>query len=164
MGFTASWQPETLRRENGETDRGFSDVALLTARTLNWQRDCLELRTDFMRNAYLDSAFVVFPYALYHMVPRVYVSLSWVGIAVVYYLLNLIVQNRKYRWMGHLTLLLTVGYVLVVGLTQLAPTHRIISFLVLGVVLLVVSFLFTRSRARSRTDPKTDSADPSGGN
>ena len=110
-----------------------------------------------MRNAYLASAFVVFPYALYHLVPGAYVSVSWVGVAVVYYLMNLIVRNPKYRWMGHLTLLLTVLYVIVVGLTQLAPTYRIISFLVLGTVLLVVSLVFTQVRARRKraTDGKS---------
>jgi len=47
-------------------------------------------------------------------------------------------------------LLLTVLYVIVVGLTQLAPTYRIISFLVLGTVLLAVSLIFTQVRARRK--------------
>ncbi len=136
---------------------GFGIVALLTARILSWKKARLKLKTELMRNAYLASAFVVFPYALYHLVPRVYVSLSWVAVAVAYYLMNLIVRNPKYRWMGHLTLLLTVVYVVVIGLTQLAPTYRIISFLVLGTVLLVVSLIFTRVRARrKRTDRDKD--------
>jgi len=128
----------------------FGVVALLTARILNWKKERLELTTELMRNAYLASAFVVFPYALYHLVPRAYVSLAWVGVAIAYYLMNLIIRNPKYRWMGHLTLLLTVLYVIVVGLTQLAPTYRIISFLVLGTVLLAVSLIFTQVRARRK--------------
>ncbi len=126
---------------------GFGAVALLTARILNWKKERLELTTELMRNAYLASAFVVFPYALYHLVPGAYVSVSWVGVAVAYYLMNLIVRNPKYRWMGHLTLLLTVGYVIVAALTRLTPTYRIISFLVLGTVLLAVSLIFTQVRA-----------------
>lgn len=133
---------------------GFGVVALLTARILNWKKERLELKTEFMRNAYLASAFVVFPYALYHLVPKAYVSVSWVGMAVAYYLMNLIVRNPKYRWMGHLTLLLTVIYVIVAGLTQLTPTYRIISFLVLGTVLLVVSLVFTQVRARRKRGEK----------
>jgi uncharacterized membrane protein len=70
--------------------------------------------------------------------------------AVAYYLMNLIVRNPKYRWMGHLTLLLTVLYVIVAALTQLTPAYRIISFLVLGTVLLVVSLVFTQVRARRK--------------
>jgi len=130
---------------------GFGIVALLTARILNWKRERLELRTDLMRNAYLACAFVVFPYALYHLVPRSFVSVSWVGVALMYYVMNLIVHNAKYRWMGHLTLLLTVIYVVLIGLTQLSSTHRIVSFLVLGTVLLIVSLIFTKVRRRWRT-------------
>lgn len=140
----------TAGRETG-ISLGFGIVALLTARILNWKQERLELQTHFMRNAYLVCAFVVFPYALYHLVPRVFVSVAWVGLALVYYAMNLIVRNVKYRWMGHLTLLLTVLYVVVIGLTQLAPAYRIASFLVLGTVLLVVSLLFTKLRGRWRT-------------
>lgn len=131
---------------------GFGVVALVTARVLNWKKERLELRTEMMRNAYLASAFVVFPYALYHLVPGAYVSVSWVGVAVAYYLMNLIVRNPKYRWMGHLTLLLTVGYVIVIGVTRLTPTYRIISFLVLGTVLLAVSLIFTQVRAKRKRE------------
>jgi hypothetical protein len=129
---------------------GFGLVALASARILNWQQDRLELKTEIMRNAYLASAFVVFPYALYHLVPREFVSLAWVGIAMFYYLMNLIIKAQKYRWMGHLTLLLTVMYVLVIGIVQLEPTYRILSFLVLGTALIVVSLVFTRLRMRKR--------------
>ena len=139
-----------VAREESGISVGFGVVALLTARILNWKKERLELTTELMRNAYLASAFVVFPYALYHLVPGAYVSVSWVGVAVAYYLMNLVVRNPKYRWMGHLTLLLTVGYVLVAGLTRLTPTYRIISFLVLGTVLVAVSLIFTQVRARRK--------------
>lgn len=129
---------------------GFGIVALLTARILRWQAERLELKTELMRNAYLASAFLIFPYALYHLVERKYVSVSWVAIAVTYYLMNLIVQSPKYRWMGHFTLLLTAFYMIVVGIFQLPPAYRIASFLLLGTVLLVVSLVFTLVRARRR--------------
>jgi len=106
---------------------------------------------------------IVFPYALYHLVPHAYVSVSWVGVAVIYYLMNFIVRNVKYRWMGHLTLLLTVLYVVIVGLTQLAPTYRIVSFLVLGTVLLVVSLVFTKVRSRWRAGPASAAAEKEAG-
>lgn len=130
----------------------FGVVGLLSARILNWQRDRLELKTEVMRNAYLALAFLVFPYALYHLVPEGYITLSWVGIAMFYYVMNVLIRNQKYRWMGHLTLVLTVFYVVFVGLRQLEPTYRIVSLLVLGVVLIAVSLFFTRLKSRKRTD------------
>lgn len=140
-----------LTKEESGISLGFGLVALASARILNWKQDRLALKTEMMRNAYLASAFVVFPYALYHLVPRAYVSLSWVGIAGFYYLMNLIVRKQKYRWMGHLTLILTVLYVVIIGIGQLEPAYRIVSFLVLGTVLLVVSLVFTRIRNRRRS-------------
>ncbi len=130
---------------------GFGVVALMTARILHWQQQRLELKTEMMRNAYLASAFIVFPYSLYHLVPRAFVAVSWVGVSVVYYVMNLMVRSPKYRWMGHLTLLLTALYMIVIGIFQLAPMLRIVSFLVLGTVLLVVSLIFTQVRARAKT-------------
>lgn len=133
---------------------GFGIVALASARILNWQQDRLELKTEMMRSAYLASAFLVFPYALYHLVPHEYVSLAWVGLAMFYYLMNLMIKAQKYRWMGHLTLLLTVMYVLIIGIFQLEATYRILSFLILGSVLLITSLVFTRLKARKGTRSK----------
>ncbi len=139
-----------VAKEESGISLGFGVVALLSARVLNWKKERLELKTELMRNAYLASAFVVFPYALYHLVPGAYVGVAWIGVALAYYLMNLIVRNPKYRWMGHLTLLLTVLYVIVAGITQLAPTYRIVSFLALGSVLLAVSLIFTQVRATQK--------------
>lgn len=127
-------------------------VALTSSRILKWQKDRLELQTEMMRNAYLTCAFVVLPYAFYHIVPQAWVALSWVGIALFYYGMNLLTKARKYRWMGHNTLLLTVVYILLMSIGKLEGTQRIISFLVLGTVLLVVSLAFSLIRARHHRD------------
>jgi hypothetical protein len=142
-------------RESG-ISVGFGIVALLSARILNWQKSRLELKTELMRNAYLLSAFVVFPYALYHLVPGGYVGLAWVGLALFYYLMNLIVRSQKFRWMGHVTLLLTSLYLVVVGSSRFEPVYRVLSFLVLGTVLLIVSLLFTRLRKHTSAATAAD--------
>jgi len=137
------------QRETG-ISLGFGLVALVSARILNWQRDRLELKTELMRNSYLLVAFVVFPYALYHLVPGRHVGLAWVGLALFYYAMNLIVRNQKFRWMGHATLLLTSLYIVVVGTSSFGPVYRVLSFLALGTVMLAVSLVFTRLRKRPR--------------
>ena len=127
---------------------GFGLVALASARLLHWQKDRLELKTELMRNAYLFGAFAVFPYALYHLVPVRQVGFAWMALALFYYLMNLVVRSPKFRWMGHVTLLLTTVYLLMVGTRQFGPVYRVLSFLVLGTVLVAVSLLFTRQRRR----------------
>lgn len=127
----------------------FGIVALISARILNWQKDRLELKTEFMRNAYLVAAFFVFPYALYHIVPEGYVALSWIGVTLSYFLMSIILNNKKYRWMALLTLLMTVIYILIIGIVKLDPVLRIASFLVLGIALLAISVIYTRMKAKS---------------
>jgi hypothetical protein len=123
---------------------GFGLVALVTARLLGWKQERLELKTELMRNAYL----------LYHLVPGAWVGLAWVGAALLYYLLGSVLGNRKYRWMGHATLLMTALYLAIVGIDRLEPVFRTLSFLVLGAVLLVVSLVFTRARASRQGRPQ----------
>ena len=127
----------------------FGAAALLSARILNWQKDRLELKTDYMRIAYLLSAFFIFPYALYRLVPEEYVTLSWIIIAFMYYVLSRILNNKKYRLMALGTLLLAVIYIFIIGIIQLEPVYRTASFIVLGIVLIITSLVYTRLRGRS---------------
>jgi len=126
-------------------------VALLSARVLNWKKDRLELRTEYMRNAYLIIALFIIPYALFNFIPGGLVSISWVALAFLYYILSLLLKNKKYRWMAILTLLLTVVYVFILGITSEDFTYKIISFLVLGVVLVTVSLIYARSKSKTDT-------------
>jgi uncharacterized membrane protein len=126
----------------------FGVVAIASARILNWQKERLELKTEMMRNAYLACAFFIFPFALYHALPKGYVSISWVIVALFYYAMSILVKSRKYRWMAFLTLLLTFGHVLFVDSVSLEPTYRIISFLVLGSVLFLISLKYAKKKAR----------------
>jgi hypothetical protein len=139
---------------NLAVNSSYAIVALLSARLLNWKTERLALRTELMRNAYLASAFVIIPYGLYHAVPRNYVSLSWLGAAVFYFFMSLILKNKKYRWMAILTILLAAIYVFAIDLARLRAGYRIVSFLALGVVLIVVSLLYARyhQRAARRKD------------
>jgi len=137
-----------LAKNIGLESLSFGFVALVSARVMNWQKHRLELKTEFMRNSYLATAFIMIPYAFYHIVPTGYIGLSWVGIALFYYLLSVILKNVKYRWMALLTLLLTVLYILIIGIARLDPVYRIVSFMVLGIVLLIISIAYTKMKIK----------------
>lgn len=138
-----------LEDKIGAIALGFGVVALISARILNWQKHRLDLTTDAMRLSYLGAAFFIFPYALYHIVPKDYVGLSWTIVAIGYYVMSIILKNKKYRWLALLTFLLTVVYILFVGTSNLDPSYRIISFMFLGVVLLVISILYAKRKKGS---------------
>lgn len=128
------------------TSLSFGIVALLSARILNWKKDRLELTTEQMRNAYLLTALFIIPYALYHAMPAGWASVSWIFVAIIYYFLSVLLKSKKYRWMALATLGLTVGYVFIIGITNEDFTYKIISFLVLGFVMLIISILYSRKK------------------
>ena len=127
----------------------FGIVALLSARILNWQKNQLALRTEMMRNAYLASALLFLPYALYHSVPPQFVSASWLVLALFYYVAGQTLKSRKYRWMALLTMSLTILYLFIIDLTTVDPVVRIVSFLVVGSALLAISMIYSRKKQRS---------------
>jgi uncharacterized membrane protein len=132
------------------TSLSFGIVALLSARILNWKKDRLELTTEQMRNAYLLTALIIIPYALYHAMPEGWASVSWIVVAIIYYALSVILKSKKYRWMALATLGLTVGYVFIIGITNEDFTYKIISFLALGLVMLVISVLYTKKKRKEK--------------
>lgn len=124
----------------------FGIIALLSARILNWQKKRLELTTEQMRNAYLLVALLIIPYSLYVAMPGIYVAFAWIGVALMYYFLSIVLKIKKYRWMALLTLLLTVGYIFILGFTSGNNTYKIFSFLTVGAVLIVTSILYSKKK------------------
>jgi len=124
-------------------------VALLSARILNWKKDTLELKTEYMRNSYLLIALLIIPYALYNVLPAGFVGLSWLAVAIIYYVISILLKNKKYRWMALLTLLLTVLYILILGISSSSPAYKIISFLILGIVLILLSIIYSRNKLKA---------------
>jgi len=134
----------------------FGVVALLSARVLNWKKDRLELKTEQMRNAYLLTALLIIPYSLYHLLPSGFVAFGWIGVAILYYIFSLLLKNVKYRYMSLATFLLTVGYVFVLGITSEETVNKILSFLVLGAALVIISVVYTKNRNKSTKQNKTE--------
>ena len=127
----------------------FGAAALLTARILNWKKDSLELKTEHMRNSYLIIALLYIPFILHNIMPEGYAALSWLGVAVMYYLFSLILKNKKYRWMSFLTLIMSIFYISILGLTSSELIYKIISFLVLGSVLIAISVIYSKMKNNS---------------
>jgi uncharacterized membrane protein len=74
------------------------------------------------------------------------VTVAWglEGVAIV--LVALALNERSYRLTGLALLLVCVGKILVMDAWGLAPRDRYITFIILGMALLLVSFLYTKYR------------------
>jgi len=128
----------------------FGLAALISARILNWQKERLELTTNYIRLAYLIMAFFILPYVLYQVLPSSIVGLSWAGLALLYYLMSRLLENKKYRMMAVFTLILTVLYLAAFGITSTDITYKIISFLAVSIILLVISVIYTKMRTNTK--------------
>jgi len=127
-------------------------VALGSARILNLKKDRLELKTEVMRNAYLIIAFLLLPYSTYLLVPIEYVGLTWLALAIFYYAFSLVLYNKKYRWMAILTLALTILYTLLLGIIHLENELKVLSFVIVGIVLIIISIVYTKIRAKDKKE------------
>ena len=137
----------------------FAFVAFSTARILNWKKDRLTLETDFLRNTYMFALFFCMLYACYHTFKPNYVTLSWAGTAILFFIISLVLHNVKYRWLAVGTLLATVVYLLFVDLAKLEVGYRVIAFLVLAVILFSASLYYTKYHKKKRMEPEPEIPD-----
>ena len=112
----------------------------------------LELKTEMFRTIYLVCLFFTFAFALYRAVPSQYVTPAWTGAAILYFLLSLVLKNRKYRWMAIIMLLVTAVYLFTVDLAHMETGYRVIAFLFLALVLFGSSLYFTRFLRKQKTN------------
>lgn len=133
----------------GLTLLSFGIIALVSARILNWMQMRLELKTEQMRNIYLLVGLLIIPYALYRSVNIEYVSFTWIALSISYYILSILLKTKKYRWMALITLLLTVGYSFILGLSSSDTSFKIISFLSVGIALIITSVIYSRKKIAS---------------
>ncbi|NOZ46696.1 MAG: hypothetical protein GXO79_07920 [Chlorobi bacterium] len=139
----------------GSINLAFAFVAIASARVMNWQKERLTLKTDFIRNLYLIAAFVSVLYGLYHAVPAKYISLSWTIAALIYFVLSIVLKNKKYRWMAIATFLSTVIYLFIVDLAKMGVGFRIVAFLFVAIILLGVSLYYTK-KLKSKSNEKSE--------
>ena len=78
------------------------------------------------------------------------VTVAWGVEAVAVFVFALWVSQRSFRLTGLGLLLLCVGKIIVVDIWGLTPRDRYLTFIVLGALLLFVSYLYTRYREALR--------------
>ncbi len=72
------------------------------------------------------------------------ITVGWSGLGVLVFLFALWVGERSFRLAGLGLLLLGVGKIIVVDVWELNPRDRYLTFICMGLALLLVSFLYTR--------------------
>ena len=119
-------------------------VAFLSARLINWQKERLNIKTDFIRNIYLFTLFFSLLYATYRGLPGQYITVTWLFIAGVYFGLSILIKSIKYRWMGMGNLLVSAFYLFLVDLAKTDLIFRILAFLAFAVISIGISIYYVK--------------------
>jgi hypothetical protein len=121
----------------------FALIAIVSARIINWQTSRLKIETHIMRNLYLIEGFVMVMLALYHAVPKQFITLSWIMAALVYFLLSIFLKNVKYRYMALGTMICAALYLFLVDLASIEIIYRVMALLFLAAISIGISMYYT---------------------
>lgn len=122
----------------------FMLVAFITARVMNWKKERLNLKTEFIRNLYLISGFIMTLIALHHAVPGSYVTVSWIVAAILFFILGHLIKNIKYRWLAIAAMIASAVNLVFIDLKSMNISLRILVFLILAIILLTTSIVYTK--------------------
>ncbi len=73
-----------------------------------------------------------------------YLTAGWSALALGLFVVGMAFRERVYRWLGLGVLACAMGRVVIFDVWKLEPIYRILSFMALGVVLLVLGFIYNK--------------------
>jgi hypothetical protein len=79
-----------------------------------------------------------------------YLTASWSALALAFFTAGMVLRERVYRWLGLGVLALALGRVVVFDVWKLETLYRILSFMALGIVLLVLGFIYNKYQEKIR--------------
>ena len=129
----------------------FALVALVTARILNWKKQRLEIRTELIRNIFLFTGAIMVLFSLHEAVPQNFITLSWTLTAMLFFVLSVLIRNVKYRWLGIITMVITVCYLFIVDLSNISLGYRIVALMFIAAISLGISIFYSR-RQKSKKE------------
>jgi hypothetical protein len=79
-----------------------------------------------------------------------YLTATWSALALVMFGCGLALRERMYRWVGLAVLATALGRVVVFDVWKLETIYRVLSFMALGIVLLVLGFFYNKYQEKIR--------------
>ena len=74
----------------------------------------------------------------------IFLTMSWAGFALLVFTVGMILRERFHRWLGLGVLAAAVGRVVLVDVWKQETIWRVVTFMALGVALLVVGFMYNK--------------------
>jgi uncharacterized membrane protein len=79
-----------------------------------------------------------------------FMTMSWAGFAVLVFATGMILRERFHRWLGLGVLAAAVGRVVLVDVWKQETIYRVLTFMALGVALLVIGFIYNKYQEKIR--------------
>ena len=134
------------------TNFSFMLIAFFSARIINWKKDRLQLKTELIRNVYLLAGWIMTLVAVYHVVPDAWITASWIFAAILFFVTSLLLKNIKYRWLAIASVLASACKLIFVDFANIDIVFRILLFMVLAVVSIGASILYTKFYKSKKTE------------
>jgi hypothetical protein len=81
---------------------------------------------------------------------KLYLTAAWSALALVMFVAGFAFRERSYRWLGLAVLGFSLGRVFIVDCWHWDTIYRVLSFMALGVVFIVLSFIYNRYQEKIR--------------
>lgn len=127
----------------------FALAALISARIINWKSSRLRIETDLIRNLYMVEGFVMMLIALFHAVPKQFITLSWTIAALLYFVISIILKNVKYRYMALGTLISAALYLFLFDLARIEIIYRVLALLFFAAISIGISIYYSNRVKKS---------------
>jgi hypothetical protein len=137
---------------SNNTNFSFMLVALISARVINWKKERLKIKTEFVRNLYLISGFIMTLIAFYHAFPGTYITASWIIAAILFFVLSILIKNIKYRWLAISAMVASAVRLVFVDMSSIDIGYRVLVFLSLAVISISLSVVYTKFYIRKKKD------------
>lgn len=112
-------------------------------RKLKENKSQIESENKFKEIIFLIST-VLFLYSIYRYILHPWTSLALGGAGVVLFVLGFLFKDKIFRLGGFAIFLITLLRIVFVDLSKLHIVYKIISFIILGVLFLAVSYIYTK--------------------
>jgi hypothetical protein len=122
----------------------FMLVALISARIINWKKERLNIKTEAVRNFYLAAGFTMTLFAFHHAFPEKFITASWIGAAIMFFGMSILIKNIKYRWIAMATMIASAVKLIFVDMSTINIGYRVLIFLLLAIISLTLSVIYSR--------------------
>ena len=79
-----------------------------------------------------------------------YLTAAWSVLALALFTCGIVLRERVYRWIGLGVLATALGRVFIFDVWKLETIYRVLSFMALGIVLLVLGFIYNKYQEKIR--------------